>query len=54
MLANAIESYREIDAWNSTPFMSEKDFNLLQNIIYEAGELEKYAPYSEVVNNFYK
>ena len=54
MLANAIESYRQIDAWNTTPFMSEKDFNLLQDIIYDAGELEKYAPYSEVVNNFYK
>lgn len=54
MLANAIESYRQIDAWNTTPFMSEKDFNLLQDIIYDAGELEKYAPYSKVVNNFYK
>lgn len=54
MLANAIESYRKIDAWNTTPYMEEKDFNLLQDIIYDAGELEKYAPYSEVVNNFYK
>ena len=54
LLANAIESYRQIDAWKSTPYMEEKDFNLLQNIIYDAGELEKYAHYSEVVNNFYK
>ncbi len=54
ILANAIESYRQIDAWNTTPYMSEKDFNLLQDIIYDAGELEKYAPYDKVVNNFYK
>ncbi len=54
MLANAVESYRNIDAWNTTPYMAEEDFNLLQNIIYDAGELDKYAPYSEVVNNFYK
>ena len=54
LLANSIESYRQIDAWNTTPYMSEEDFNLLQDIIYDAGELEKYAPYSEVVNNFYK
>ena len=54
MLANAVDSYRGIDAWNTTPFMSEEDFNLLQDVIYDAGELEKYAPYSEVVNNFYK
>lgn len=54
VLANSIESYRKIDAWNTTPFMSEEDFNLLQDIIYDAGELEKYAPYYKVVNNFYK
>lgn len=54
MLANAVESYRKIDAWNTTPYMEEEDFNLLQDIIYDAGELDKYAPYSEVVNNFYK
>ena len=54
ILANAIESYRQIDAWNITPYMSEEDFNLLQDIIYSAGELEKYAPYDKVVNNFYK
>ena len=54
MLSNAVESYRKIDAWNTTPYMAEEDFNLLQDIIYDAGELEKYAPYAEVVNNFYK
>ena len=54
LLANAVESYRGIDAWKTTPYMEEEDFNLLQDIIYDAGELEKYAPYSEVVNNFYK
>lgn len=54
MLTNAVESYRKIDAWNATPYMSEKDFNLLQDIIYDAGELEEYAPYANVVKNFYK
>lgn len=54
LLADAVDSYRNIDAWKTTPYMEEKDFNLLQDIIYDAGELEKYAPYSEVVNNFYK
>ena len=54
ILTEAIESYREIDAWNKTPYMTEESFNLLQKIIAEAGELEKKAPYSEVVNNFYK
>ena len=54
ILAKAIESYREIDAWNKTPFMTEESFNLLQKIISDAGELEKKAPYKDIVNNFYK
>ena len=54
LLANSVESYRNINAWKTTPYMEEDDFNLLQDIIYDAGELEKYAPYSNVVNNFYK
>ena len=54
ILAKAIESYRNIDAWNKTPYMTEESFNLLQKIISDAGELEKNAPYDKVVNNFYK
>ena len=54
ILAKAIESYRNIDAWNKTPYMTEESFNLLQKIISDAGELEKIAPYDKVVNNFYK
>ena len=54
MLSNAIESYRKINAWSKTPYMTEKSFNLLQKIIHDAGELEKYAPYEDIVNNFYE
>ena len=54
ILSQAIESYREIDAWNKTPYMTEESFNLLQKIISDAGELEKLAPYSKIVNNFFK
>lgn len=53
-LSNAIESYRKINAWSETPYMTEKSFNLLQEIIHDAGELEKYAPYEDIVNNFYE
>ena len=53
ILAKAVDSYRSIDAWNKTPYMTEEAFNLLQKIISDAGELEKYAPYDKVVNNFY-
>lgn len=49
LLENAVESYRSINAWNETPYMSEETFNLLQQIIYDAGELEKFAPYADLV-----
>ena len=54
ILSKAVDSYRGIDAWNKTPYMTEDSFNLLQKIISDAGELEKMAPYEKVVNNFYK
>ena len=51
MLVKSVESYRNINAWNENPIMTEESFELLQNIIYDAGELEKKAEYSDVVNN---
>ena len=51
MLVKSVESYRNINAWNENPVMREESFELLQNIIYDAGELEKKAEYSDVVNN---
>ena len=54
VLESAIESYRKIKAWKDTPYMEEADFKLLQDVIHDAGELDKYAPYENVVNNAYK
>lgn len=51
LLTSAIKNYKEIDVWNSTPYMSEASFNLLQDVITEAGELTNRAPFEKVVNN---
>lgn len=51
LLTKAIKNYKEIDVWNTSPVMSEEAFNLLQEVIVEAGELEQVAPYDKVVNN---
>ena len=53
LLATAVQSYKDIDAWNETPVMSEKSFDKLQNVISEAGELTKKAPFDKVINNKY-
>ena len=50
-LEKSVQSYKDIDAWNENPILSESAFNKLQLIMTEAGELEKQAPYNKIVNN---
>lgn len=52
-LATAVQSYKDIDAWNDTPILKEESFDRLQEVMTMAGELEEKAPYSEIVNNKY-
>lgn len=51
ILTKVIQRYKEIDAWSETPIMTEEAFNRLQTVMTEAGELEKTAPFDEIVNN---
>lgn len=51
MLTTSIQSYIDIDAWKDNPVLKEESFNLLQTVMKEAGELEKEADYSKIVNN---
>ena len=53
MLTEAIQTYKDIDAWNETPVLEEESFNRLQEVMTLAGELESSAPYDKVVNNTY-
>ena len=52
-LENSVQKYKNIDAWKEDPVLKEEAFNRLQEIMTEAGELEKQAPYDKVVNNYY-
>ena len=51
ILEKAVQSYKDIEAWNETPVLSKDGFNRLQDVIMTAGELSKEAPYEKVVNN---
>ena len=51
LLTQSVASYRAIDAWNTSPAMSEESFERLQTVMSEAGELAQKADYSKVVNN---
>lgn len=52
-LESAIESYKNIDAWNENPILKEESFNRLQDVMMEAGELTNKVPYDKIVNNKY-
>lgn len=53
LLATAVQSYKDIDAWNETPVMKKESFEKLQEVMSEAGELTKKAPFDKIVNNKY-
>lgn len=49
ILVSAVKNYKEQNSWKLDPVLQEKDFYLLQQIIKDAGELNKIAPYEKVV-----
>ena len=53
LLAQVIQNYKDIDAWNETPVLKEESYNRLEEVMTLAGELEQKAPYNEVINNKY-
>lgn len=52
-LINIVQRYKDIDSWYDTTYISEKDFKHIEEIVKNAGELDKKAPYSKLVNNEY-
>lgn len=51
ILEKVIERYKSIDAWNTTPYMTEESFNKLQNVIESSGELPTRVPFEALVLN---
>ena len=51
VLETVVQRYKDIDAWNNTPYMTEESFNRLQDIIEESGELSMRVPFDELVIN---
>jgi len=49
ILVSAVKRYKEQNSWKTDPVMLENDFYLLQEIIKDAGELNKIAPYEKLV-----
>lgn len=44
-----VDRYKSQDTWKSSTIFTEDSFNLLQNILIEAGELDSAVPYNDLV-----
>ena len=49
-LTKIVGRYHEQDTWKTDLIFEEDSFDLLQNILEEAGQLDTRAPYAELVN----
>lgn len=50
-ITTIVSRYKNQDTWKSDLVFTEDSFKLLENILMEAGELEKYVPYEDLVDN---
>ena len=48
-LEKQVQNYIDIDAWFTNTSISDEDFNHIQEIVENAGELDKKAPYDKLV-----
>ena len=48
-----VERYQEQDTWKENLIFEEESFELLQDILDSAGELEERVPYEELVDVTY-
>lgn len=48
-IAAIVERYKEQDTWKNDTIFEESSFDLLQNILEEAGELKERVPYEKLV-----
>lgn len=52
-ITTIVSRYQSQETWKTDLIFSEDSFQLLQNILMEAGELEDYVPYEDLVNTSY-
>ena len=51
VLANVVQRYKDIDAWNSDLCMQPESLDRLQAVIQEAGELKERVDFQKIVDN---
>lgn len=50
-LVAIVERYKTANAWLKTPFISEEMFENLEDIMIDSKQIDKYVPYSDLIDN---
>ncbi len=50
-LISIVKRYKSINAWCENPILTKEELNTLTNIMKEANELDKEAPFEKIVDN---
>jgi NitT/TauT family transport system substrate-binding protein len=50
ILTTVVKRYKEQSTWKKDPLLLEKDLNVLQKALQDAGVLQMEAPYSQIIN----
>lgn len=53
LMTTVIERYKKQDTWSTTPQMKIEDFNILQDILYQAGEIKEKVDSSKLIDNMF-
>lgn len=51
LLTMVARRYKEVDAWKTDPLIKKEALELLYDVMTEAGELDKQAPYEKIIDN---
>ena len=52
-LTKIVENYQKVDSWLLNPYISEKIFKNLEDIMIDNDLLEDYVNYNDIINNYY-
>lgn len=53
-LETIVKRYKDADSWLDNPFIEEKIFKNLEDMIIDSGEIKDYVPYNDLINNKYE
>ncbi|AFM02178.1 MULTISPECIES: ABC transporter substrate-binding protein [Desulfitobacterium] len=49
ILTTVVKRYKDQDSWKKDPVLKERDLDILQKALQDAGELSKTAPYEKII-----